>query len=173
MTITCFIEYKLNPAKTEEFHQYAKNWGDIIPGCGGELLGYFLPHEGTNNIAYGLISFASLAAYEAYRQRLKTDDGGRSPSQVAGRRRPFSPVDCSATALMRLQKGGYGAVDEGWSSPGGFSSAADNETRALTTTAAGHLLRWPAAVILFSSVDCSATALMSLQNGGYGAVDEG
>jgi len=85
MTITCFIEYKLNPAKTEEFHQYAKNWGDIIPGCGGELLGYFLPHEGTNNIAYGLISFASLAAYEAYRQRLKTDDGGRKNFAFAGR----------------------------------------------------------------------------------------
>ncbi|WDD97777.1 NIPSNAP family protein [Thalassomonas actiniarum] len=77
MTITCFIEYKLDPAKIDEFHQYARNWGEIIPACQGELLGYFLPHEGTNNIAYGLINFASLAAYEQYRYRLKQDTGGK------------------------------------------------------------------------------------------------
>jgi hypothetical protein len=35
-----------------------------------------MPHEGTNNIAYGLISFASLAAYETYRERLKHDSEG-------------------------------------------------------------------------------------------------
>ena len=77
MTITCFIEYKIDPAQLDEFHQYAKNWGEIIPACQGELLGYFLPHEGSNNIAYGLINFPSLAAYEEYRHRLKQDDGGK------------------------------------------------------------------------------------------------
>ena len=49
----------------------------IIPRCGGDLVGYFLPHEGTNNIAWGLIAFPSLAAYEAYRARLKADPEGR------------------------------------------------------------------------------------------------
>ena len=53
--------------------QYARRWLTIIPKCGGNLLGYWMPHEGTNNIAYGLISFDSLAAYEAYRARLKAD----------------------------------------------------------------------------------------------------
>ncbi|WDE10523.1 NIPSNAP family protein [Thalassomonas haliotis] len=76
MTITCFIEYKLDPAQINEFHQYAKNWGEIIPACQGELIGYFLPHEGSNNIAYALINFASLAAYEQYRKRLKQDKDG-------------------------------------------------------------------------------------------------
>ncbi len=74
--VTCFIQYKINPFKVNEFEQYAKNWGEIIPQCGGDLLGYFLPHEGTNDIAYGLISFNSLADYESYRSRLKNDEQG-------------------------------------------------------------------------------------------------
>lgn len=74
--IRCFIQYKINPFKMNEFEQYAKNWGNIIPQCGGDLLGYFLPHEGTNDIAYGLISFNSLADYESYRARLKNDKQG-------------------------------------------------------------------------------------------------
>ena len=32
-----------------------------------------MPHEGTNDIAHALISFDSLAAYEAYRARLRSD----------------------------------------------------------------------------------------------------
>jgi len=76
MKITCFIEYKINPYQLDEFNQYAKNWGKIIPECGGDLLGYFSPHEGSNNIAYGLISFNSLANYESYRCRLKQDEAG-------------------------------------------------------------------------------------------------
>jgi hypothetical protein len=77
MTITCFIRYEIDPFQRDAFKQYAENWGAIIPRCGGYLVGYFLPHEGTNNIAWGLISFASLAAYETYRARLKTDAAGR------------------------------------------------------------------------------------------------
>ena len=77
MAITCFIEYKLDPSKLAEFERYAENWGTIIPSCGGDLIGYFLPHEGTNYTAYGLISFASLADYEVYRTRLKEDDAGK------------------------------------------------------------------------------------------------
>ncbi|MGH9743394.1 MAG: NIPSNAP family protein [Candidatus Acidiferrum sp.] len=77
MTITCFIRYQIDPFQRDEFQKYAENWGRIIPRCGGHLVGYFLPHEGTNDIAWGLISFESIAAYEAYRTRLKTDKEAR------------------------------------------------------------------------------------------------
>ena len=77
MPITCFIRYQIDPFQREAFAAYAANWGRIIPACGGHLVGYFLPHEGTNDVAWGLISFDSLAAYEAYRARLKTDPAGR------------------------------------------------------------------------------------------------
>lgn len=87
MTITCVIRYEIDPFQREAFRQYAENWGHIIPQCGGDLLGYFLPHEGTNNVAWGLISFPSLAAYEAYRARLKADPEGRANFQFALERR--------------------------------------------------------------------------------------
>ena len=73
MTITVFIRYQIDPFQREAFHQYAREWLRIIPRCGGDLRGYFLPHEGTNDIAWGIISFANLAAYETYRARLKAD----------------------------------------------------------------------------------------------------
>ncbi|HLL26487.1 MAG TPA: NIPSNAP family protein [Xanthobacteraceae bacterium] len=73
MTVTVFIRYQLDPFKRAAFEEYARRWLTIIPKCGGDVLGYWMPHEGTNNIAYGLISFESLAAYEAYRARLKAD----------------------------------------------------------------------------------------------------
>ena len=73
MGITCFIRYEIDAFQRDAFEQYAENWGRIIPRCGGHLLGYFLPHEGTNNIAWGLIGFDSLASYEIYRGRLKAD----------------------------------------------------------------------------------------------------
>lgn len=77
MTVTVFIRYQIDPFKRDRFEAYARNWLTIIPACGGELVGYWMPHEGTNNVAFGLISFESLAAYEAYRARLRTDaDGG-------------------------------------------------------------------------------------------------
>jgi hypothetical protein len=71
--ITCIIRYQIDPFKRDEFQIYAENWGRIIPRCGGDLIGYFLPHEGTNDIAWGLIAFESLAAYETYRARLRSD----------------------------------------------------------------------------------------------------
>ena len=73
MTTTCFIRYQIDPFQKEEFKRYAGNWARIIPRCGGHLVGYFLPDEGTNDIAWGLISFDSLASYEAYRKRLRND----------------------------------------------------------------------------------------------------
>ena len=71
--IACFIRYQIDPFKLEYFRKYAQTWGRIIPRCGGQLIGYFLPHEGTNDIAWGLIGFESLAGYETYRAKLKTD----------------------------------------------------------------------------------------------------
>ncbi len=77
MSITCVIRYEIDPFQRAAFRRYAESWGRIIPRCGGHLIGYFLPHEGTNNIAWGLIAFASLASYEAYRARLKSDPEAR------------------------------------------------------------------------------------------------
>jgi hypothetical protein len=73
MTITCFIRYQIDPFQKDEFRKYAENWGRIIPRCGGHLIGYFLPHEGTTDVAWGLIAFESLTAYETYRARLRSD----------------------------------------------------------------------------------------------------
>jgi hypothetical protein len=77
MTIICFIRYQIDPFQRERFKKYAENWGRIIPRCGGQLVGYFLPYEGTNDVAWGLIGFESLAAYEKYRARLRTDSEAR------------------------------------------------------------------------------------------------
>jgi hypothetical protein len=87
MAITCFIRYQIDPFQREAFRDYSDNWGRIIPRCGGDLVGYFLPHEGTNDIAWGLIAFESLAAYEAYRARLKADREGRANFAFAQERR--------------------------------------------------------------------------------------
>jgi hypothetical protein len=73
MLVTCFIRYQIDPFQRDAFRVYAQTWGSIIPRLGGQLIGYFLPHEGTNDIAWGVIGFASLAAYEAYRARLRSD----------------------------------------------------------------------------------------------------
>jgi len=73
MQVACFIRYQIDPFQRESFAAYARAWGTIIPRCGGRLAGYFLPHEGTNDIAWGVIAFPSLAAYESYRTRLKAD----------------------------------------------------------------------------------------------------
>ena len=83
MTITCVIRYQIDPFQREEFKTYAQNWGRIIPRCGGHLIGYFLPHVGTNDIAWGLIAFDSLALYEAYKMSLKSDPEARENFALA------------------------------------------------------------------------------------------
>jgi len=83
MPITVFIRYQIDPFKRALFEEYSKRWLAIIPRCGGALVGYWLPHEGTNDIAYGLISFETLAAYEAYRARLKADAEGAANFRFA------------------------------------------------------------------------------------------
>jgi hypothetical protein len=87
MTITVFIRYQLDPFKREAFEEYAKRWRAIIPACGGDLVGYWMPHEGTNTVAYGLISFPSLAAYETYRARLRANKEGQENFQFAEKER--------------------------------------------------------------------------------------
>jgi hypothetical protein len=83
MTVTVFIRYQLDPFRRAQFETYAKRWIAIIPKCGGNLVGYWVPHEGTNNIAFALISFDSLAAYEAYRARIRADEDGAETFRFA------------------------------------------------------------------------------------------
>ena len=87
MTIACFIRYQIDPFQRAAFREYADNWAKIIPRCGGALIGYFLPHEGTNDIAWAIIGFDSLADYEAYRARLRTDPESQSNFAMATAKR--------------------------------------------------------------------------------------
>ena len=87
MTITCFIRYEIDPFKRDEFVQYARNWGQAIPRCGAELIGYYAPHEGSATTAYGVYNVENLAAYEAYRARLAADPLGRENYEFARRER--------------------------------------------------------------------------------------
>jgi hypothetical protein len=87
MTLTCVIRYQIDPFQRDAFKRYAENWGRIIPRCGGHLIGYFLPHEGTNDVSWGLIAFDSLASYEVYRARLKADQEARENLAVAQSKR--------------------------------------------------------------------------------------
>ncbi len=75
--LTCIIRYQIDPAKRAQFVDYARNWGQAIPRCGADLVGYFAPHEGSSTLAYGIYHIDSLAAYEAYRARLAADPLGR------------------------------------------------------------------------------------------------
>src|SRR5713101_7254094 len=102
MSITVFIRYQLDPFQCDAFEDYARRWLTIIPRCGGDLLGYWMPHEGTNNIATALISFDSPAAYEAYRARLKTDPEGLANVQTAEEGRFI--LDEERTFLRKVEK---------------------------------------------------------------------
>lgn len=98
--ITCFIRYQIDPFQRDAFEIYAQNWGRIIPRCGGHLLGYFLPHEGTNDEAWGLIAFDSLAAYEAYRARIRADAQGRENFAMAQSKRFILREQRTFTAVV-------------------------------------------------------------------------
>lgn len=75
--LTCIIRYEIDPYKKEAFTEYARNWGQAIPRCGANLIGYFAPHEGTTTTAYGIYTVPSLAGYEEYRARLADDPIGQ------------------------------------------------------------------------------------------------
>ena len=85
--ICCFIRYQIDPFQRDAFKLYGERWGRIIPRCGGHLVGYFVPHEGSNDVAWGLIGFESLCAYEAYRKRIKADAEGRENFEFAQAKR--------------------------------------------------------------------------------------
>jgi NIPSNAP len=102
VTITVFIRYQIDPFKRDAFEAYARRWMAIIPRCGGDVVGYWMPHEGTNNIAYGLISFASLADYEAYRARLRADSEGAANFATAHTERFFLAEE--RTFLRRVEQ---------------------------------------------------------------------
>ncbi|MBD0274603.1 MAG: NIPSNAP family protein [Acetobacteraceae bacterium] len=85
--ITCFIRYGIEPHRIAAFEEYARGWGQAIPRCGADLIGYFAPHEGSATTAYGLYSVPDLAAYETYRARLRDDPQGRANFEFARRER--------------------------------------------------------------------------------------
>ncbi|MFN3506097.1 MAG: NIPSNAP family protein [Allorhizobium sp.] len=81
--ITCIIRYRIDPFGREDFATYARNWGEAIPRCGADLVGYFAPHEGSATTAYGIYNIENLAAYEAYRLRLAADPLGKANYEFA------------------------------------------------------------------------------------------
>ena len=113
MKLTCVIRYEIDPYQRDAFKEYAQNWGRIIPRCGGHLVGYFLPHEGTNDVAWGLIAFDSLASYEAYRTRLKADPEGRANLAMAQTRR----------LILREERNFVEVVDGTFGAPAALTAA--------------------------------------------------
>lgn len=75
--LTCIIRYQIDPTKKEHFAEYSRNWGQAIPRCGADLIGYYAPHEGSSTLAYGIYNVANLAEYEAYRAKLAVDPLGQ------------------------------------------------------------------------------------------------
>ena len=114
MKITCVIRYQIDPFQREEFRSYAEAWGRIIPRCGGHLVGYFLPHEGSNDVAFGLIAFDSLARYEAYRARLRSDPEARAN---------FARAE-SQRLILREERSFLEVVDETLGLPSTFEAVA-------------------------------------------------
>lgn len=105
--ITCFIRYEIDPFKVAAFEQYARNWGEAIPRCGAELIGYYAPHEGSATTAYGLYNIENLAAYEAYRTRLRDDPLGKENYQFAQREQFIRRED---RVFLRLASAPHGPL---------------------------------------------------------------
>ncbi|MEO9613681.1 MAG: NIPSNAP family protein [Nitratireductor sp.] len=105
MSIACFIRYEIDPHKRAAFEEYARNWGQAIPRCGAELIGYFAPHEGSATTAYGVYAVDSLAAYEAYRARLAADPLGRENYAFARKERFILKED---RLFLKLASGPHG-----------------------------------------------------------------
>ncbi len=103
--LTCIIRYHIDPSKKEQFVRYARNWGQAIPRCGADLIGYFAPHEGSATLAYGIYTIASLAEYEAYRARLAADPLGRENYDFALRERFLLREDRTFLRLVSTPHG--------------------------------------------------------------------
>ena len=108
--LTCFIRYEIDPFKRDAFERYARNWGQAIPPAGADLVGYFAPHEGSATTAYGVYNIESLAAYEAYRERLRADPLGRANYEFAQRERFLLRED---RTFLKLASGAPGAATHG------------------------------------------------------------
>jgi hypothetical protein len=104
---TCFLRYKLDPDKMDEFREYAHTWISLIRKYGGTHHRYFLPGEkgnnlpdptfsfpglgteGPANIAVALFSFPTIEAYEQYPQDVSTDEACRAATHLANETRCF------------------------------------------------------------------------------------
>ena len=104
--ITCFIRYQIDPTKKQQFNTYAQNWGQAIPRCGADLIGYFTPHEGSSTLAYGIYNVESLAEYEAYRMRLAADPLGQENYAFAQKERFILREDRTWLKLASTPHGG-------------------------------------------------------------------
>lgn len=103
--LTCVIQYQIDPTKKEQFTEYARNWGQAIPRCGAELLGYFAPHEGSSTLAYGIYNIPSLSDYEAYRARLAADPLGRENYAFAQKEKFLLKEDRTFVKLVSAPHG--------------------------------------------------------------------
>ncbi len=85
--VTCYLKYVIDPYKIEAFEKYAQMWIPLVDRFGGTHHGYFLPHEGANNIAVALFSFQSLSAYEEYRMKITQDSDCKAAFDHAAKTR--------------------------------------------------------------------------------------
>lgn len=105
--LTCVIRYHIDPTKKEQFAQYARNWGQAIPRCGADLVGYYAPHEGSSTLAYGIYNIPSLAEYEAYRERLASDPLGKKNYEFAQKEKFLLRED---RVFLKLASAPHGAL---------------------------------------------------------------
>ena len=103
--LTCIIRYHIDPTKKSLFEQYAQNWGQAIPRCGADLVGYYAPHEGSSTLAYGIYNIASLADYEQYRARLSKDPVGQENYEFAQREKFLLREDRTFLKLVSAPHG--------------------------------------------------------------------
>ena len=129
LNITCVIRYQIDPFQRDAFKQYAENWGHIIPRCGGHLIGYFLPHEGTNDIAWGLIAFESLAAYERYKSKLKTDPQARENFAAVQSKRVILREERNFVEIVQGTFGLPATASPSWGNPRRADTQAPRRSR--------------------------------------------
>ena len=103
--LTCIIQYQIDPTKRAAFAEYGARWGQCIPRCGAELVGYFAPHEGSSTLAYGVYSLQSLAAYERYREALAADPLGQENYAFAQKERFLIREDRTFLKLVSAPHG--------------------------------------------------------------------
>ena len=74
-TYTLCIRYTIDPSRLPHFKNYVKHELESIRNAGGKIVGYWLSTDdaGPVSIAYGIIDFMSLGAYEHYRKALAAD----------------------------------------------------------------------------------------------------